>query len=60
MYQTAWKSSVTGEKRAEDGKVMAIPQFSDSRITVFELMKYYGYNTLLEIMSQVTSAIGNR
>lgn len=35
-------------------------QFSDSRITVFELMKNYGENTVLQIMAQVTFAIGNR
>lgn len=39
---------------------MGISQFSDSRITVFELMKNYGQNTVLQIMVQVTSAMGNR
>lgn len=41
----------------KDGKVMGISQFSDNRITVFELTNNYAQNTVLQIMVQVISAI---
>lgn len=60
LYQIIWKSSVNEEQRAEDGKVMGILQFSNSTITMFELIKNYAQNTVLQIMVQVISAIGHR
>lgn len=60
LYQIIWKSSVNEEQRAEDGKVMGILQFSNSTITMFELIKNYAQNTVLQIMVQVISAVGHR